>query len=320
MFLKKIEKVYRSMLYTRPDTRDTVFYFSSEDFSGFMKTPFAFAASAGHTLQGYFYFYGEQRSDRLIVFDHGMGGGGHRSYTREIETMAKRGYTVFAYDHTGCIESGGESTNGFAQSLCDLNDAIIALRASEEYKDAEICVVGHSWGAFSSLNIGALHGDIKKIVAMSGFSSVERILKQNFRGIGRVFLRRAMQIERAANPRFFDFVAEDSLKKTKADVLIIHSRDDATVSFDANFEPMRKALEGRKNIEFLALDGKDHNPNFTREAIAYKNKFFAELTAKQKSGELQSDEQKRALIESYDWLRMTEQDAELWTKIFEFLG
>ena len=319
IFGKKIEKIYRSQIHTRPDTRDTVFYFSAEDFDGLKKEPYRFKAAAGHTLSGYFYSYDGKDKPELIVFDHGMGGGGHRSYMREIEKIAARGYRVFAYDHTGCIESGGESTNGFAQSLCDLNDAISALLADEKYKDLPISVIGHSWGAFSSLNIGALHKDIKKIVAMSGFSSVETILEQNFHGLLRGFYKRALEIERKANPRFSLYRAEESLKNTKADVLVIHSEDDPIVSFKKNFEFLKSELEGRGNIEFWALRGKAHNPNFTEDALKYKDAFFADRQKKKKNGELKTNEEKKAFVQSYDWWRMTEQDDAVWNKIFSFL-
>ena len=319
IFEKKIEQIYRSQLYCRPDTSDTVFYFSAEDFEGLKKEPYSIKAAAGHSLQGYFYSYENQKDGRLVVFDHGMGGGGHRSYMREIETLARRGYRVFAYDHTGCIESGGDSTNGFAQSLCDLNDVICALKSDESFKNMKISVVGHSWGAFSSLNIGALHNDITHIVAMSGFCSVATILRQNFCGLLGGFFKRAMEIEREANPKFSRFCAAKSLKNTKAKVLVIHSDDDPTVSFEKNFVFLKSKLADKENIEFLSVTKKGHNPNFTEAAVKYKDAFFAEFQKKQKRGKLKTDEQKKALIESYDWWRMTEQDEELWNKIFEFL-
>jgi hypothetical protein len=38
-----------------------------------------------------------------------------------------------------------------------------------------------------------------------------------------------------------------------------------------------------------------------------------------KQGLLDTDEQKAELVESQDWYSMTEQDEELWEKIFVFL-
>ena len=171
VFEKQILNTYKSMMYTRCDDKQTVFYFSAKDFEGLNCEPYKFKSSLGHDLQGYIYYYDDPINDRLVVFDHGFGGG-HLAYMKEIEMLCKHGYRVFAYDHTGCMESGGETPNGLAQSLCDLNDCISAIKNDERFAGLDISVMGHSWGAFSTLNISALHPDISHIVAMAGFVSV----------------------------------------------------------------------------------------------------------------------------------------------------
>ena len=119
--MKLMEKLYRNNLFIRNDNANGIFYFSASDFDGLQSHGYSFSSSMGHGLKGCFYHYENPAADRLVVFDHGMGNG-HRAYMREIERLAKAGFLVFSYDHTGCMESGGESTNGFAQSLKDLND------------------------------------------------------------------------------------------------------------------------------------------------------------------------------------------------------
>ena len=123
-----LEKAYRKNLFIRNDNPNGIFYFTPADFDGLQAHPYTFPSSMGHELKGYFYHYENPIPNRLVVFDHGMGNG-HRAYMREIERLAKAGFLVFSYDHTGCMESGGESTNGFAQSLKDLDDCFKALKA-----------------------------------------------------------------------------------------------------------------------------------------------------------------------------------------------
>lgn len=318
IFSKFIEKFYRARVHARADEKDFVFYFSHSDFEGMKRESHGFRSSMGHDLSGNFYYYGDRRTDRLIVFDHGMGAG-HRSYMREIEMLARRGYTVFSYDHTGCAESGGESTNGFAQSLRDLNDALNEIKSLDEYKNAKISVIGHSWGGFSTLNIGALHPDITHLVAISGFASVERIVYGTFHGLIRGFRRRALEIENEVNPDFVGFKAEESLKKTDAKLLVIHSSDDSVVSFKWNFAHLKKALSERANTEFFEVFGKDHNPNYEEDAVKYKNKFLADMQRALKRGELSTPEDHKAFKSRYDWKRMTAQDVAVWNKIFDFL-
>lgn len=320
MLGKKIEQMYRAQLFARADDMGTAYYFSAADFEGLEQTPFAFVSSAGDRLQGYFYAYPDPIAGRLVVFDHGMGGG-HRSYMREIEMLARRGYRVFAYDHTGCMESEGAGTNGFAQSLCDLNDALNALKQDPVWGKCDISVMGHSWGAFSTMNIAALHPDVKHVIAMAGFTSVARILKQMFgRGFMRFFYKRLWLVEQAANPAFAAYDAAESLKGAKMPVLLIYSVDDPVVSVAHHRDVLVRALEGHDNVRFLTMSGRGHNPNYTADAAQYLASYAADLAAKRKAGALSDPEQRKAFVKSWDWYRMTDQDEDVWKEIFETLA
>lgn len=318
IFEKKMMKMYRDQMYIRCDDTGTAYYFSSDDFEGLHKTPYQFRSPMGHTLQGYFYCYDNPKQNRLVVFDHGMGGG-HRSYMREIEVIAKQGYLVFAYDHTGCMESGGENTNGFAQSLNDLDCCLKTLKADEKYKNMEISVIGHSWGAFSTLNIAAFHPDVKHIVAMSGFVSVERMVNQFFSGVMKGYAKAVYQLEKLSNPKYATFDAAETLSGRNVKALIIHSADDPVVKQKHHFDVLRSALTDRDNVTFWLVDKKFHNPNYTEKSVVYKDGYVATLTKKLKNKELETPQQKKAFVDSFDWWAMTEQDMDVWNKIFEFI-
>lgn len=318
MIFEIVEKTYRDMLYERADDKGCIFYFSSDDFDGLNKKAYPFKSSLGHDLSGYLYWYDKPIKKRLVIFDHGIGSG-HRGYMREIEVLAKHGYLVFAYDHTGCMESGGETTGGFSQSLMDLDDAVKTLKKERKLKKYQIYVVGHSWGAFSTLNIAALHPEIKKTVAISGFTSLDRILKQYMGGPLAIFRNKLYKKELEASPIYAKFDAIQSLKKTKAKVLIIHSDDDKTVKPKLSFDLMKKKLKNKKNITFVEVTGKDHNPNYTEEAVKYKDEFFATYKKALKKKIFKTDSDKKAFKDSFDWYRMTEQDEDVWNIIFEHL-
>ncbi len=318
IFEKKIIKIYENMMLNRCDDNGNVFYFSAEDFPGLEREPYVFGSSKGHTLQGYFYRYPDAKVDRLIIFEHGMGGG-HLSYMREIEKLCFAGYLVFAYDHTGCMESGGETTGGLAQSLCDLNDLLNTLKADENYRSFDISVIGHSWGGFSAMNISSFHPDISHVVVMSGFVSVEKMISSFFGGILKPYRRCIMEIERKSNP---DFVSSDgvkSLENTKAKVLLIYSDNDSLCKKEVHFDELKTNLSDKENITFVLENNKGHNPNFTADAVKYKDEFFASLTEKMKKKELESASRKENFKKSYDWYRMTAQDEKVWKEIFKFL-
>ena len=318
IFEKKVIDAYRAQLYGRCDDTGRVYYFSADDFEGLSYEPFSFKSNEGALLKGYFYSYQGYDSSRLVVFDHGYGGG-HRAYMKEIEILCRQGFRVFSYDHTGCMESSGDSTRGFAQSLSDLDACICALKASAEAKDTTISVVGHSWGAFSTLNISAIHPDITHIVAMSGFLSVERMVNQNFSGLLKPYRRCILALEKETNPDYVNYDAIETLKASNVKALLIYSDDDKLVKAGHHFEPLKKEFCDSHNIHLMLVSGKGHNPNYTVDAVKYKDAFFDRLQALNKKGLLETREQKRLFVAFYDWNKMTEQDNSVWNKIISHL-
>ena len=316
IFEKQIVNMYKGMMHTRCDDVETVFYFSPEDFPGLQAEPHSFKASAGHTLQGYFYQYENPVSGRLIVFDHGFGGG-HRAYMTEIEKLCAHGFRVFAYDHTGCMASGGETPNGLAQSLCDLNDCISMLKAEGYFENTDVSVMGHSWGAFSTLNITALHPDISRIVAMCGFVCVEDMIGTFFTGILGGYRKAVMALERGANPKFVEYNAVKTLSASKTKALLIYSENDMMCRRN-HYDTLKAGLDGKENVKFLFVTNKGHNPNYTEEAVKYLDEFGA-ARAKLARNKKTTKEEKAKFVASYDWKRMTEQDESVWNVIFEHL-
>ena len=319
IFEKQVEDAFEKAVRVRCDDMGTAYYFSADDFPGLKKEAYAFKNQKGERLQGYFYHYDSPKPYRIVVFDHGMGGG-HRSYMREIEMLARHGYRVFAYDHTGCMESEGEGTNGFAQSLRDLNDALCALKAEPSCVGCEISVMGHSWGAFSTMNIAAVHPDVKGIVAMAGFVSVKQMLRQMFGvGIAKFFYKRMWRVEQAANPDFVGYNAVQTLKEADVPALLIYCVSDPIVKVQYHRDVLLEALSGCERVRFLSMADRGHNPNYTPDAAAYLGEYVTALTQKRKAGELESAEQKKAFVESWDFWRMTEQDEGVWKEIFDAL-
>ena len=316
IFEKQVVGAFKGMMYTRCDDTETVFYFSSDDFPNMRKETIDFTSSMGHKLKGYLYQYDSAIENRLIVFDHGFGGG-HRAYMREIDMLCRHGYRVFAYDHTGCMESGGETPNGLSQSLCDLNDCICMLKADERFKGDVISVMGHSWGAFSSMNIPALHPDIAHVVAFSGFVSVEMMVRTFFPGLLKGYRRAVLELEKAANPRFVDYSAIESLAGSETNALLIYSDDDK-ICKPVHYQALNAALKDAENVKLMLVEGKGHNPNYTIDAVSYLTG-FSKARAKLARNKNATREDKARFAESYDWWRMTEQDEKVWGVIFDHL-
>ena len=314
---KAVLKTYRKKLCMRYDGSPLLRYFSVEDFDGLCRDAFGFHGNKGQHLQGYFYYYGQRRTDRLVIFDHGIGGG-HDSYAKEIEVLARHGYTVFAYDHTGCKESAGESIVGLAQSLCDLDHAISALRATDEYKDAVLSVVGHSWGGFATLNIPAFHPDIESCVAFSGFIGVRRMLEQQFTGIMKGYRKSIFDFEKSQNPVHAVADARDSLQETNTRVMVIHSEDDPVVKSELHFDTLRQSVSN-PNVTFVKVTGKGHNPNYTAEAVSLLGEMSAAMAQGIKKKAFATEQAAVAFRDRWDWDQITEQDEAVWQTVFDFL-
>ena len=316
--MSKIQELFRSQVYARADEKPYVFLFSHTDFEGLRMKGYNIESSLGHTLVGGFYYYDNPKKDKLVIFDHGMFGG-RRSYMREIEMLARHGYLVYAYDHTGCMESGGQDNGGFSGSLRDLDEVITRLKELDEIKGRELCVMGHSWGGFSTLNIAKFHPDIKKIVALAGFISPKVIIKQHVNGPYSIFSGIIYRGEVKSSPKYMKCSAIDTLKNSDVKAFICHSYDDHMVNFKKNFVRLRKALRKRPNTVFLSVPGADHNPNYTKEAIIAKKEFYQKMQKALDEGKLNTHEECEAFKKSFDWYKITEQNQFVWDKIFAFL-
>ena len=312
--------VYKKELVHRYDGEPYIRYFSAADFPGLGDGPFRFG-SGENTLSAHRYAYGGERGE-LIVFFHGIGAG-HRAYMREIELLCRRGYTVIAYDNTGCAESGGADIGGFSQGLADAYAALAFLKKTGELNKYErFFVMGHSWGGYAAANVPAFFEGIGKAVAISGFLSVQTMLCGLVEAatpapLKKSFLKTFLSVEEAAAPRFFAANALQTVPESKTRFLFACSEDDPMVPFKDHTGALQKLAPA--NARFLITAGKKHNPNYTPDAGAYMNEVFGGFQTALKSGKLKTEEEKRAYFADTDWLRMTAQDAAFWDRVIAFL-
>lgn len=316
IFEKQIVNAYKGMMYTRCDDTETVFYFSPSDFPNLRVEAHLFKSSEGHDLQGYVYYYENPIPNRIVVFDHGFGGG-HRAYMKEIEKLCKHGFLVFAYDHTGCMESGGDTPGGLAHSLCDLNDCITMIKTDKRFENLDISVVGHSWGAFSTLNIAALHPDVSHIVAICGFVSVEEMTKTFFSGLMKGYQKAVLNLEKELNPVFSRFNAIETLSASNVKALLIYSDNDQMCR-RVHHDMLKEALKNKQNVKIMLCHNKGHNPNYTEEAVRLVDE-FGKARAKFAKNKNATKEEKEKFVSSFDFDAMTVQDEKVWTEIFKHL-
>ena len=291
--------------------------FTAEDFPDLKAEPFDVRGSQG-MLIGYLYYYGLPNRDRLIVFDHGIGAG-HRAYLREIELLAQNGYTVYSYDHTGCVESDGPGILGFAQGVNDLDHVLTAIRQEPRLSGSGVRVIGHSWGGYSAMNAAALHPEVTHVVSLAGFLSARALVEQYLPDFAMKYSDEVMERERRINPEYADMDARESMKKSKAALLHIQSQDDPKVRFELSSQLLSDALPGRGKTIFIALDGRGHDPQRTRAAAAARTRMQTRLDTLRKKGKLEMPQEREKFRKSQDWDLITQQDELIWGRILEFL-
>ena len=316
LFSKIIKKKFDAVL-GRYDGDPALHYESLSDFPELKSQPFDMEGDRNVVLKGAFYYLDTLQPEKLIVFDHGIGAG-HLAYLKEIDYLARNGYTVYSYDHTGCVSTGGTGILGFAQGINDLDHVLTALQKDSRFASVPRKLMGHSWGGYACMNAAALHPEVTHVVSLAGFLSARSLVEQY---IPKAFLKysgEVMDRERQINPDYADMDARESLLKSQTRLMHLQSRDDTKVKFELCCEPLSAALAGRPHTEFVAVDRKNHDPQRTEAAAAANAAMLRDLQKQRKA--LKTPEQLAAFRSTYDWDQITEQDSSIWQKIFDFLG
>ena len=311
---------YKKLLVHRYDDEPYIKYFTAEDFPGLLADPVEFE-SDGELLRGFFYSYPGCREDVLLIFCHGIGGG-HRSYLTEIDTLAKAGFRVLSYDNTGCFASEGKDIRSMSGSLRDLDNAIRFLKREGIFQRYEnVYVLGHSWGGFAAGCIPQYQEEIRKTVVMSGFLSVESLLTNGIMGMKipfkKAILKGMLSFDAKADPVHKDASILKAMEKGTCRYFIAHSEDDGVVPYKQNTAILQERFP---EAEYLILNGRKHNPNYTQDAVEYMNKTFGEFARLVKEKKLKTKEEKAAYYADTDWRRMTAQDPAFWEKVIAFLN
>lgn len=309
----------------RCDGNPKLKYFTVDDFEGLNAKPIEFKSNKGQMLRGNIYTHEEVKEYKgLIVFVHGMGGG-HLSYTTEINTLAKAGFIIVGYDNTGTCSSEGKNLKGFFQSVIDLKYALKFIEENDDLNKYPIELVGHSWGAYTVCQVLQFKTNIKAVVAMSGFNNSSKLICDSARAETNVnlsFLRPFITII-----NFLTFGRKgiintvDILKNTKTPVLLLHGKSDTTVSLDNSLILNKETTQKNSNLKCISYEGRFHNVYQTKESEEYLNTTFGSLTelSKKYKGKIPEEEADK-IYDNIDYKKITEEDVNVMNTIINFLN
>ena len=145
------------------------------------------------------------------------------------------------------------------------------------------------------------------------------MIEQFFSGILKFYRPSILRLESESNPMYSLIDARKSLKNSKSRILYIASDNDPTVKTSYHFDTLKKAPPKGVNIEFYLVEGKLHNPNYSKNAVAELSKMTKAMTEGMKKKAFETPEAVEAFRNSWDWHKITEQDEKLWDKIFDFI-
>ena len=139
-------------------------------------------------------------------------------------------------------------------------------------------------------------------------------------GIAAFYRKRIYEGELKKNPKYMSANAIEILGRGDTCALIIHSPSDNMVSYKKHFLKMKNAFSGKESISFLTVPDAYHNPTYTKEAVKAKHEFQAKLKKALKKNKLSTTEECEQFVNSLDWYKITEQNQEVWARIYEFLA
>ena len=238
---------------------DPISTFKNEDFPLLKAKRVAFP-SGNNMLTGYFYYTDNVDKNKVVIFAHGYGNGHHR-YLDLINYLVQCGLYVFSYDATSFDESEGDGIRGFPQGPQDLSNAIKFVK-SEGYKEEDISLVGHSWGAYSSGAITIEYPNISRVVMISGFNKSLDLIKANgSQWGGEKFMASFSYVEgyeAKYYPTYSKYTVLNAFNNSKSDYLFIHSEDDQTVPISAGLDFFEKEIGHNSRTAFIRLKDMGH--------------------------------------------------------------
>ena len=302
-----VHHMLKSVFGRRFDGAPTLPYWRAKDL-GVKEERFSFYTQHHWKLSGSRYYVKGKDYKGLIVFFHGLGDG-RASYIKTICQLAKEGYLVYAYDNTGCMESEGNEIYSFEHTLIDQKYFFEFLDKDPKAQGLKRYAIGHSWGGYSVAVSAKKEYKIQKIVDIAGFNSAIDVTMRN--------IPKSLQILRPfvwlnfkfASGKYGCIPATKVLKGSSCKFLYIQGDKDTDVLLEDGYGPLYKEFKNNKRFSFIIEKGRGHSVYKSIEAEEYVKKII-------KEGITQTSVTKDIEM---DLVKATEENKELWKKIFSFL-
>ncbi len=137
--------------------------------------PLSLTLEDGTVLAGDLYLPDDDtRSAPTVVMSHGFSATRAMGLPWFAESFAASGYAVYLYDHRGLGESSGEPRNvvdPWSQTH-DMWEVVDQLRTRTEVHPDRVAVWGSSFSGGEAIVLGALHPEVKAVIANAPFAGL----------------------------------------------------------------------------------------------------------------------------------------------------
>ena len=238
--------------------------YSIEDFPHLYRSRHTFISDKGQTLVGYLYSSKilSARKHTVVVFAHGLGGGGQRGYMDIFDRLAAQGYDIFAYGATANDESEGKAVGGLPQGVIDLSHALDYISTLEGLQEHAIVLMGYSWGAYSVANVLNDHPDVAAVAMLSGFNRSTDLMEDRGRKIASDAVGLLMPFAFIHEYRLFGryafFTAMKGFDNSSCRVMVVHGDRDTTVPIRYGLEAFEEKYGENERFTFKRYPGRDH--------------------------------------------------------------
>lgn len=239
--------------------------FDISEFPGMVRERHTFKSNNGQTLVGYLYESSDEWADvkGVIVFAHGMGGGGQTGYMDIFDIMVGRGYCVFAYDATANDESEGDVMGGLPQGFIDLDYAIDYAMGLDELSELPLLLMGYSWGGLSVGNVLNYHPEAVAAVSLAGWNESMNLIDyrgcQMVGGVAKLLLPFASLYEWFKYGEYSSSTAMSGFANTDARIMIVHGEKDDTIPIYYGYDMYYEEYGEDERFVFKKYDDRTHD-------------------------------------------------------------
>ena len=257
--------------------------FDLSEFPTLSRERHTFATMQGHTLVGYLYKNTEITAPKaVIVFAHGMGGGGQTGYMDIFDFFCAKGYCVFAYDATANDESEGEVMGGLPQGFIDLDYAITYAQGLDELQNLPFMLMGYSWGGLSVVNALNTHPEVAAVASLAGWNKSMNMI--DHRGCQMVGPVAKLLLPFASVYEFFEYgsyafsTGMKGFGNSDCAVMIVHGEQDDTIPIDYGYGTYYEKYADDPRFTFKKYPDRDHGV-MTLEDGSLDLELMAEIAA-----------------------------------------